>query len=68
MSQVRLMAHAWLVSIRRKAAEKRAEPGLAELTVPEVYRLLEVAFTVCPPPGLCYNQRVTSSQKVREMK
>jgi len=44
-----MMALAWLVSIRCKEAEKGAsDPELAELTVPEVRRLLEVALPLPP--------------------
>jgi len=44
-----MMALAWLVSICCKAAEKEAsDPELAELTVPEVRRLLEVALPLPP--------------------
>ncbi len=40
-----MMAHAWLASIRCQAQEKETvSPWLAELTVPEVRRLLEVAL------------------------
>jgi SRSO17 transposase len=45
-----MMAHTWLVSVRRKAATQNAgsEPFLAELTVPEVRRLLDVALPLPP--------------------
>lgn len=44
-----MMAHAWLVSLRCKEAEKGAsDPELAELTIPEVRRLLEVALPLTP--------------------
>ena len=44
-----MMALAWLVSLRCKEAEKGApDPELAELTVPEVRRLLEVALPLPP--------------------
>jgi len=43
------MALAWLVSIRCKEAQREAsDPELAELTVPEVRRLLEVALPLPP--------------------
>ena len=39
-----MMAHAWLASIRQQSGEKYPDPELAELSVPEVRRLLEVAL------------------------
>ncbi len=45
-----MMAHAWLASIRYKSIEKEwdYDPELAELTVPEVRRLLEIALPLPP--------------------
>ena len=45
-----LLAHAWLASIRGKAIADSGgpEPFLAELTVPEVRRLLDVALPLPP--------------------
>ena len=54
-----MMAHAWLASVRLKATEKKgADPFLAELTVPEVRRLLEVAL---PLPYRSREQRLAWS-------
>ena len=45
------MAHTWLASARAQATEKGGpEPFLAELTVPEVRRLLEVALPLSHRP------------------
>ena len=45
-----MMAHAWLASIRYKSVEEEwdYDPKLAELTVPEVRRLLEIALPLPP--------------------
>ncbi len=44
-----MMALAWLASLRCKEAEKEtSDPELAELTVPEVRRLLDVALPLPP--------------------
>jgi hypothetical protein len=43
-----MMAHAWLASIRQAEGEKSPDPALAEVSVPEVRRLLEVALPLPP--------------------
>ena len=43
-----MMARAWLASIRQKEGEKPPDRELAELSVPEVRRLLEIALPLPP--------------------
>ena len=43
-----MMAHAWLAAIRQTASEDPPDPALAEVSVAEVRRLLEVALPLPP--------------------
>jgi SRSO17 transposase len=43
-----MMAHAWLAAMRQIANEQPPDPALAEVSVPEVRRLLEVALPLPP--------------------
>ena len=43
-----MMAHAWLAAIRQAEGENPQDPALAEVSVPEVRRLLEVALPLPP--------------------